>query len=210
VHDRFRISHFLLFPAPPSDLVLDRTDKRYAPTYLTIDVKPAGRVFDTALHNAPVRERLNPLSKLIDAREGKFTHKFEMAGSATICIRASNASSKAPIVFALRVTTSEEVPEIKVAGAGGSKKSARSEKTANVDQHLTHMERELKRITSAMEHVLREADLNKNQDAVFHEQTLAMHSATTFWPIVQVCVLLMTGFTQASHIVRFFKSRRII
>ena len=182
------------------DLILDRTDQKYAPTYVTIDVKPANRVYDTDLHMAPVREKLNPLSKLIDARKGQFFHKYEVSGTANICIRASSASSKKPIAFALRVETSEEIPEINDA----------TKQEANVDQHLTHMERELKRIQSAMEHVLREADLNKKQDAVFHEQTLAMNAATTFWPIVQVCVLLMTGFTQASHIVRFFKSRRII
>ena len=185
------------------DLVVDRTDKIYAPTYVTIDVKPANRVYETDLHMAPIRERLNPLSKLIDAPKGQFYHKYEVSGTANICIRASNASSKKPIAFALRVETSEEIPEIKDA-------TVTEKEEANVGQHLTHMERELKRIQSAMEHVLREADLNKRQEATFHEETLAMHSATIFWPIVQCGVLLMTGFTQASHIVRFFKSRRII
>lgn len=153
---------------------------------------------------APVRDKLKPLSKLLEERQDKIVHKFELAGTANICIRVSKASSKNPVAFAFRVETSEEIPEIKDDATTTKKEEA------DVNQHLTHMERELRRIRSAMEHVLREADLNKNQDAIFHEQTLAMHSATTFWPIVQVCVLLMTGFTQASHIVRFFKSRRII
>lgn len=72
------------------------------------------------------------------------------------------------------------------------------------------MEMEMKRIQTAIKGILRQADFAKERDAVFHQQTAAMHSATIFWPIVQSCVLIMTGFTQASHIVRFFKSRRII
>jgi hypothetical protein len=150
---------------------------------------------------APIRERLKPLSQLLDDVSGFVTHQFEVDGTATICFRSSKASTSRPITFAFRVETSEQDPSIAIPKVLGK---------AAVDKHLTHMEQELQRITAAINHVLKEADLNKHQDGLFHEQTLAMHSATIFWPIVQVCVLLITGFTQASHIVRFFKSRRII
>jgi hypothetical protein len=39
---------------------------------------------------------------------------------------------------------------------------------------------------------------------------LAMHSSMSIWPMVQAFVLIVTGIAQASHIVNFFKSRRII
>jgi hypothetical protein len=82
--------------------------------------------------------------------------------------------------------------------------------TAKVASHLSTMVTELQRISHSMKSILSEADFAKERDSIFHRQTQAMDQATIFWPIVQVCVLLMTGFAQASHIVRFFKSRRIL
>ena len=200
----FPFSHQNSFPW--QDLITDRQDPNYGPTVLTVNVKSANRVYDTDLHTAPIRQRLKPLSHAIKAKEGVATNQFEVDGTATVCVRASTATPKNPMAFALHIESSEEVPSL-IKDAVQKKDAVTA---TDMDEHLTHMERELNRITSAMSHVLKEADRNKDQDAIFHRQTIAMHSATTFWPIVQVCVLLMTGFTQASHIVRFFKSRRII
>jgi emp24/gp25L/p24 family/GOLD len=189
-----------------ADIIIDKSDRNYGPTFLTINVKPLNRIFDTDMHDAPIRERLRPTSLEIETRSGEVSHQFEVDGTASICLRASTANAHNPLAFGWRVVTSTEMPSLRV------QKNRKDSVvvTTDVDQHLTHMEGELQRITNAMEHVLKEADMNRHQDEAFHAQTLAMHSATTFWPIVQVCVLLMTGFTQASHIVRFFKSRRII
>jgi emp24/gp25L/p24 family/GOLD len=193
------------------DLILNPEDPNYGPIHLTINTIPSNRINDRDLHHAPVRDRLHPLSKMVQEEEGFVVHKFEVDGTANVCLRASAASPTRPVAFAMRIETDDEIPaELLDNGSGGAKKRKQDVPAANVDEHLGHMERELVRISGAMEHVLREADANKDQDALFHEQTMAMHSATTFWPIVQVGVLLMTGFTQASHIVRFFKSRRII
>jgi hypothetical protein len=72
------------------------------------------------------------------------------------------------------------------------------------------MEEQFVRIESQMHAVLREADFAKERDSIYHTKTDAMHKATVFWPIVHVGILLLTGFTQANHIVQFFKKRRII
>lgn len=155
---------------------------------------------------SPVKSRLKPTSKTITEAKGFVIHRFEVDGIAMICIRSSTASEKLPQRFGIRVDTSEQDPRILLPSTNDGEEA----KGADVDKHLSHMEMELQRITLAMNHVLREADFNKDQDGLFHKQTIAMHSATTFWPIVQVCILLITGFTQANHIVRFFKSRRIV
>lgn len=194
------------------DLITDVHDANFGPTFLTVSVKPSNRILDTDLHSAPVRQRLKPLSHPVETKEGVVTHQFEVDGTADVCVRATKATAAHPLTFAWRIESSDEVPAILVQDTVRKMNAAATPTTtaAVLDEHLTHMERELQRITTAMSHVLKEADHNKDQDALFHQQTIAMHSATTFWPIVQVCVLLMTGFTQASHIVRFFKSRRII
>jgi hypothetical protein len=84
------------------------------------------------------------------------------------------------------------------------------EATGGADYHLGHLEKELFRIQNMMYFILREANFAQQRDTIFHQQTDAMHSATIFWPILQVCILLATGFTQANHIVHFFKKRRLI
>ena len=165
-------------------------------------------MYETDLHLAPIRNRLKPLSHSINKKEGTLFHTMEVAGIATICIRVQTSASNRPsLAFGLRIVSSDEQPEIQrlaeIEKAKGAPKT-------NVDAHLSHMELELQRISRAMEVVLKEANQNRDRDDKFHQQALAMHSASTFWPIVQVCVLLMTGFTQTTHIVRFFKSRRII
>jgi len=189
------------------DVVLDRTAEDYAPAYIDLIVDPADRVIDAKHHESPIKNRLHPQHKVIEADTGKFTHTMEVDGKAQICIRAAGASSQKPMRFGLRVTEKEDYHE--VFHESMKDINAQADK-AKVDTHLSHMEIELRRIQMSMTRILSEADFAKERDSIFHKQTQSMHSATIFWPIVQVCVLIMTGFTQATHIVRFFKSRRII
>ena len=78
------------------------------------------------------------------------------------------------------------------------------------DRHYTHMELELQHLMSSMKNIIAEADFSKEREMIFHHQTLSMHAASMWWPIVQLCVLLLTGFTQANHVVRFLKSKHLI
>lgn len=79
-----------------------------------------------------------------------------------------------------------------------------------MNHHWTHMEDEIRHLLGAMKNIQKSADYSKNRESAFHDKTVAMHSASMWWPIVHVCVLIVTGFTQATHIVRFFKSRRLV
>jgi emp24/gp25L/p24 family/GOLD len=177
-----------------TDITLDSQSPDYSPVYLTINLVPSGRVYDTDLHNAPVRQHLKPTSVLIEKVEGSVTHKLEMDGTVNLCWRAGMATKEKPLRFAFIMHWTEAEPSAPV----------------QVDYHLSQMEVELKRVQNGMRSILRQADYSKEQESLFHKNTLRMHAAATFWPVVQVCVLIITGFTQASHIVRFFKSRRII
>jgi hypothetical protein len=90
------------------------------------------------------------------------------------------------------------------------KKNSPQPPMLGADAHLTDIEMHMARIESNIHAMLSEADLSKERDSIYHEKTDAMHKATIFWPILHVGILLITGFTQANHIVRFFKTRRII
>jgi hypothetical protein len=104
---------------------------------------------------------------------------LEVDGQADVCVRAVSATADHPQRFGLRILKNTTLLPVA--------------KNIPVDDHLTHMELEMTRIQGGMRNILKEADFSKEREAIFHEQTLSMHSATMFWPIVQVCVLIMTG-----------------
>lgn len=180
--------------------MVDRTHEDYSPTHVTIDVEPFHRVTDTKLHEAPIRHRLRTTKELLEDTTGSVIHQFEVDGKGRICVASVRASPQSPRLFKFRIQSDSDEEPLK------------EEKSdmGDFSNHLTHLEMEIGRIEKAMHGVLKTADYLKEQDAVFHKQAQDMDSATMFWPIVQLCVLIMTGFTQARHIVEFFKQRRII
>jgi emp24/gp25L/p24 family/GOLD len=187
------------------DISRDKTDKAYAPTYITATERPADRISEaleerTQKHGRryPKRRALDPTNKELDAISGSFTHNVMEDGEVSICVRASAAGSNKPMLFGIRVEEANEIDEQK------------KDPGLGVDDHLSFMEKEMNRIEAAMHNILSQANFAKDRDSIFHSHSNDMHAASLFWPIVQVCVLLMTGFTQVSHMVKFFKSRRII
>lgn len=178
----------------------DATDSSYGPVYVSVSVTPSRRVLDTGNHPSSIQQRLKPTSELLKQKHGELIHKVEVDGEAKICVRASSASKENIMRFGIQIdiedNTKYNVEE--------------SENMGDLEENLSHMEMEMKRIQNGMKNILSEADFSKSREAVFHQNTESMHAASIFWPIVQVCVLIMTGFTQARHIVAFFQKHRII
>lgn len=187
------------------DMPLDKNEANYAPTYLSINIKPAIRAVD-AKH--PMIGHLRPTNQMLIERAGNVTHRFEVDGTAAVCVRSSSASKERPLRFGLRVVKDDSINLLSASIHRAD--AAVGDGTSKVMRHLSFMAMDIQRVGFAMKNVLAEADFAKERDTVFHKQTQEMDEATVFWPVVQVCVLLMTGFAQASHIVRFFKSRRIL
>ena len=185
-----------------ADLIEDTTDPAYGPVYLSVSVTPSKRVLDTQNHPSVIQQRLKPTSELLKQKKGDLTHQVEVDGEAKICVRASGASNTNYMRFGLEIDVKDSIKY----------KDSKDEAATGdaLDGHLSHMEMEMRRIQNGMKTILSEADFSKSREAVFHQNTESMHAASTFWPIVQTCVLIMTGFTQARHIVQFFQSRRII
>ena len=181
------------------DLILDPTHAKYGPTYITVTERPAVRAHEDAYTKKLKRKKpVPPTTKTLTEKEGIITHKVMDDGDINICIRASSAGKENPLRFSLKIEDGDDTEKDEM------------KKDADVGYQLTFMENEMLRIEGSMHKILREADFAKERDAVFFKQTDAMNSATVFWPIMQVCILLATGFTQANHIVRFFKQRRIL
>lgn len=93
------------------------------------------------------------------------------------------------------------------------------EKKTKDPEHLEHreittkmsrLERDLQTLHNRVKACLNNADFNKEQEASFHEQSISMNRAARYWPMIQLVVLLITGFTQANHIVRYMKTHHIV
>lgn len=77
-------------------------------------------------------------------------------------------------------------------------------------RHLSDMEKVLMNMIRETNMLLKNADMIKDDEAKFHQKSVEMNSASRWWPMMHVVVLLVTGFTQANHIIKFFKSMHII
>jgi hypothetical protein len=132
-------------------------------------------------------------------------------GTVEICVQSVLASIKNPARFALRVSMAaapepETAPEASEEGKDGSKEGlAHAEITSN----LSRLDRDLQTLHNRVKACLNNADFNKDQEAAFHNQSVDMNRAATYWPLIQLMILIITGFTQANHIVRYLKTHHI-
>jgi len=88
--------------------------------------------------------------------------------------------------------------------------AATAENQKNAQEHFTYLERMVYNMASEAELLMGVADDVKVEEAKFFQKSIEINAAAKWWPIMHLCVLLVTGYTQATHIVRFFKSRHII
>lgn len=155
------------------------------------DMKPGGR-------NSMVQE--------VKDIQGKLRYQGEGEGELNICVRIAEVPGKKymkPALVAFRVAETggfDEPQDLPV-----DKKGQEAAKT-----HLSDMERILNKMIKDASLLLKSADMIKNDESAFHKQSVEMNAAARWWPMLHVVVLLVTGFTQANHVVKFFKSRHII
>uniref|UniRef100_A0A7S1D5G2 GOLD domain-containing protein n=1 Tax=Cyclophora tenuis TaxID=216820 RepID=A0A7S1D5G2_CYCTE len=185
------------------DIFADGRHPTDSPTLLTISIKvmeSGDAQWKSQIKNRLQMSKVAPQSHRLDTPRGTVEYDVPANGDVSVCIRAAGASTKRPMRFGLRIDKRDEME------AHEDKGEARDA----VDNHLTHMEMEMRHLKLSMKNIIAEADFSKERETNFHHQTLSMHSASMWWPIVQLCVLLLTGFTQANHVVRFLKTKRLI
>lgn len=162
-------------------------------------------------HGRKQKEQRQQVVKDLDAKKGNVQFTTVMDGKVTICVQSLTASAISPTPISLRVTESPAGEEVlsppKEAETPVLKVDTQSQRKAK--EHFSQMEKTLTSLISKTEMILRQADFAKELEVEFHEQSIAMNKASQWWPIVQLCVLLVTGFTQANHMVQFFRKHHI-
>jgi len=209
------------YEAPHIDT--NKDSKKYAPTYITVVEKPIETLEEQRLEDADDTASLAQRKAMLNDRakrkpkvvaqeltdvSGSFLHTIHSEDAVVdVCIRASGASGKKQMLFHLRV---EELEEDVLDEFEKEKKAENGVPLLGAEHHWSFMETQLDRIEHEMHNIIKEADFFRERDALYHHQTDDLHKATLFWPILHCCILALTGFTQANHIISFFKSKRII
>ena len=168
-------------------------------------------------HGNPNDRRDTPdnLVKDLSAKKGSIEYVTRRDGRVSICVQSLTASAVNPTPISLRVTElpagGEFVGSGKEATSGGDVggKQLDSQSQRNAKEHFSQMENTLSSLVSKTEMILRQADYAKQLEVEFHEQSIAMSKASQWWPMLQLSVLLITGFTQANHMIQFFKKHHI-
>mmetsp|Transcript_25023 Transcript_25023/g.38294 ORF Transcript_25023/g.38294 Transcript_25023/m.38294 type:complete len:302 (+) Transcript_25023:286-1191(+) len=145
-------------------------------------------------------------------REG--TIKFmtnDMDGKVDICVQSIIASAKAPSRISLNVSMeATEGADSQDEDSSAADASGEGWKADDIKTQMGRFERDLATLKSRVKHIISNADFNKEQADDFHENSVAMNRAATYWPIVQLVVFVVAGFTQANHIVTYMKTRHIV
>ena len=145
------------------------------------------------------KKRGRPLEKFdVAKKEGSFMYTTNEDGTLQICTQSIMASRLNPRRIHLNLSTvTEKITYI-------------APDQSEVESHLSTLETRLSQFADEMESILDYADYSKSKEVEFHKQSLEMNAAATWWPLIQIVVLIFTGFSQANYMVQFFKRRHLI
>lgn len=175
------------------------------------------RLPDTSLNNSKIqieafppdgsrmkRTKDNHLVESIDDLEGTVSYAAKGSGVIHVCVSILELPGRKyprPTLLGLRITENTDVKE----------KAVQDEKDkVDTKKHLSEMERILTDMIRQTNYLLKNADGIKSDEMAFHQKSIEMNSASRWWPMMHVVVLLVTGFTQANHVIKFFKTMHII
>lgn len=125
-------------------------------------------------------------------------------GTVDICVQSIVANRNSPSRIALNVTMVADDEE----------EEQEDGKSKTIDHQaakaeMSRLERDLQALNNRARAVLSNADFNNEQQGAFIDQSVSMHSAATYWPIIQVLIIIVTGITQANHIITYMRTHHI-
>lgn len=174
-------------------------------TKVTFSVKPTQ-------HSTMPNTVTNWFKEELKTTAGKISYKGTGEGKLNICVRIDEIPGKKyikPALISFRVTESGDL-DIDDPGAVLAEQPEQIKAQSAAKKHMSEMERILNKMIREVNLLLKNADLIKNDEAGFHKQSEEMNAACRWWPMLHVVVLLVMGFTQANHVIKFFKGRHII
>ena len=130
-------------------------------------------------------------------------------GTVDICVQSISAHASSPARFMLNVTVEQTMDPEEQEVMDRQNNGVDPMETNEVKAQMGRLERDVAVLTNRASTILSNADVNKDQEVAFHDQSVAMNRAATYWPIIRATVLVVAGFSQANHIVRYMKTHHI-
>ena len=127
--------------------------------------------------------------------DGQIAFRSHEAGVHKICATVLLAGPDRPVRMYLAAETGEDSDHYEKLGIEG---------------HLNGMQVEVVKLNDQMEEILAEADYMKGIEVEFHNQSINMNSASKWWPIIQICILIMMGVVQYVHLRTFFQKKKLV
>ncbi|GMH69137.1 hypothetical protein TrLO_g1998 [Triparma laevis f. longispina] len=131
--------------------------------------------------------------KTVEMKESKIKQKdtitFKSSGLTHFCFKQNTPVSSRGTIKITR-------------GLGGHGSSGK----LNLNPILSRLSTLRDRITW----IINEADYMKLTEVEFHDQSVKMNSASVWWPVIQILVLLVTGIAWTVHLTSFFRKRKLV
>jgi hypothetical protein len=130
-------------------------------------------------------------------------------GTVNICVQSIVASKENPQRIHVNVVVDEDTAGDGYEEEPEKKTAAMLEQAGEVKQTMTRLEKDMHSLTNRVKTIINSADFNKEQEVGFHDQSIAMNRAASYWPIIRLVFLFVTGFAQVNHIIGFMKTHHI-
>lgn len=140
----------------------------------------------------------------------------ERDGFVELCVQAYMATRATPRRIALRIQKHYTEEHERREAAAEKKAQADAVKVPDSMQTDMLVKVETSRITTELERLaVRARDCGtvsrtaQKRDEEFHLTSMKLHRAVRWYPIFRVAILIVAGYLQASHVVRYMKNRHI-
>jgi hypothetical protein len=130
-------------------------------------------------------------------------------GTVNICVQSIVASKENPQRIHVNVVVDEDTAGDAYEEEPEKTSEAMIQQAGEVKKTMTRLEKDMHSLTNRVKTIINSADFNKEQEVGFHDQSIAMNRAASYWPIIRIVFLFVTGFAQVNHIVGFMKTHHI-
>lgn len=136
-------------------------------------------------------------------------------GFIEICAQAYLATSTEPRRFGMAVSKmsmeeyEDEKNKVKKEARNDVKVPDNIQSEMLVKVETSRITTELERFTKRIQDISNTAQSSKERESSFHQSSISLSRAVRRYPIFRICILLVAGYMQASHVVKYMRSRHI-
>ena len=154
-----------------------------------------------------------PQSYQITQEKGSFKYKLKHLDDVKICVQSLTASVHKPTFLSLRVKEIDEEDVLEAEHYDQALQEQLNEynkKNRGAMLHLEWVEKEMSRLIREVNKLAGHSQSSKERNVKFHEASIKMRKALTFWKKVQILILIVFGAYNASNLIKHLKIKGII